>query len=358
MKRSLSLVIALVLGLAYGVSAQCPGCPGEKSSETGKIVKKEATQEKKDCDKVCESGQCCQEETASAKLASLAKKAEGGCEASKAKLAAIKKELGTECCSEVGTKLAALEKNSAGGCKESSAKLASLKKIMDGAQDKKEAKKEEAKKEVKKEECGKECDTGSCCAEETASAKLATLAKNAEKGCEASKAKLAAIKKELGTECCDDASKKLAALEKNSAGGCKESAAKLASVKKMMDGDAKKEVKKEAKKEECGKECDTGSCCAEETVSGKLATLAKNAEGGCEASKAKIAAVKKELGTDCCSEVGTKLATLEKNAAGGCKESAAKLASLKKIMTGDAKKEEKKEEKKECKEGECPVQKP
>ena len=349
------LALAAVVAFATTVSAQCPGsCGQEKAGEKGQVVKKQ--EEKKQEEKKS----CCQDEKAgyTAKLATLAKNAENGCESSKAKLAAMKKELGVECCSEFSAKVAELEKNAGNGCESSKAKLVKL--FAD--QDKKEAKKDEKKPvEAKKEECsGKECEPSACCEGETASAKLAALVK-ASANCKESAAKLAAMKKEMGTEKDADLVAKVAELEKNAGKGCDTSKAKLAKMFPAAPKTEKaKEVKKdgEAKKDECsGKECDSSECCMTETVSGMLTSLAKNAEGGCEASKAKIVAMKKELGIESCEEFKAKIAELEKNAGKGCDTSKAKLATLKKLGAGEAKKDC--GEKKEC-EGEkkeCPVQK-
>jgi hypothetical protein len=305
------LTLGLGLGLCFSGSAfaQEQVCPASKAQVVKTTGTQECTGQKSEC-----SGQ--EERLTSARVQKLIEGCDKGCEASKAQLTALKKAAGTECNQELLTKVQGLEKGCAGGCETSKAtltKLSSLTKLGSAVQ--------EPKAEKKVVVAGKPVEVKT-------SERVAKLVENCDKGCEASKTQLTAIKKVAGTECNKELVTKIQGWEKGCEGGCETSKAQLTAIKTAL-GDEKKADKK-----------------TEASLSETTAQLVKWSEGGCTASTAKLTAMKKAAGTECCEDLVTKIQAWEKGCAGGCETSKTQLTAVKKAMTdAGAVKTEKKVEK-------------
>ncbi|MBL8899149.1 MAG: hypothetical protein JNM84_16035 [Planctomycetes bacterium] len=297
------LTLGLGLGLCFSGSAfaQEQVCPASKAQVVKTTGTQECTGQKSEC-----SGQ--EERLTSARVQKLIEGCDKGCEASKAQLTALKKAAGTECSQELLTKVQGLEKGCAGGCETSKATLTKLSSAV-----------QEPKADKKVVVAGKPIEVKT-------SERVAKLVENCDKGCEASKTQLTALKKVAGTECNKELVTKIQGWEKGCEGGCETSKAQLTAIKTAL-GDEKKVEKK-----------------TEASLSETTAQLVKWSEGGCATSTATLTAMKKAAGTECCNDLVTKIQAWEKGCAGGCETSKAQLTAVKKAMTdaAPAKKVEKK----------------
>ncbi|MCB9834032.1 MAG: hypothetical protein H6807_16345 [Planctomycetes bacterium] len=408
--KKLAFALALVALFCFNVSAQdCggskKGCDGGTctGTATGKQAEAKLTSKPQDekkapkTDEVIKRGAChgslssgCDQLDS---YLSLEKAANAGCETSKAKLAALTKD------NPKLPEIAQLYKNACNGCEKSAAKLAALRKEM----------KPQEEPKAKKSDCCGDAKSADCCGDAAKTVK-ATDAKSAcdscqdekgkvakakssgcekldaylaaegaaAKGCETSKAKLAALTKE------NPKLPEMAQLYKNACNGCEKSAAKLAEMRKAAQkpeckdcevgtkaakmtksdcegtcgdacGDACESGAKVVKKAEnkadcqgscgdCGDACESGAKVAKAPTGacGMTAEMAKAGKGsgcekldaylaaegaaakGCETSKAKLAALTKE------NPKLPEMAQLYKNACNGCEKSAAKLAEMRK----------------------------
>ena len=254
-----------------------------------------AKAKKDDCGSSCEPN-CCDEAellTLSKQVKAMAANAEKGCGTAKETLAALKKQCGTDCCGEFMETLTKLEAAAKDGCETSKTKLGKMLALVKNKQ-------------------------------MPLSAHIAKWTKASKNGCDKSATLLTALKKQCKTECCDDLGKMVVKWEEGAKNGCESSKKHLMELVSLVKAKT-----------------------APVSLSKRLAQYNEWAGKGCSTSSELLTAIKKECGTECCSEMTAKITHLEECAAKGCTTSKEMLTKLNKMVEkAMAKPAEKKEEKK------------
>ena len=272
MKKLVIISLVCVLALAgAAVSQDCGSCQGNKAT-----IVKVAIKTQDSCQDAKQDAK-----TLTTQIAALEAGAAKGCEASKTRLAALRKACGTDCDKTMKVKVAKYEKYAASGCGESAKALKAIAAVL----------------KIEKKE------------KPLLSARVATLTKSATAGCKSSKATLVKLLEGRDSGCTTMLVNDIKKLEAGAAKGCQKSSATLASFEKKLPQPKAKPAKakpvkalpkkvgaqgecpfsgegaaKPASKTECCGACSGASC---EESKAKPVKVSKKAKSECSGSKAK-----------------------------------------------------------------------